>query len=226
MRLPCQIAKVLVCVLGRVCAAQTSVGFYNPAMGRWLTRDPMSESGGLSLYAFVANDPLAWVDHLGLSCGAFIIREKPNIKVPDDQLQSSGGKEYLNGFDVQYTPCDACSCPKDKIRLVQAIKSNGGTGEGPHMDSSGSQRQANRNGTDTSFPTYSGYQGDEGPLSYQDSPNNPRKLYGETTFTMEVCAVCKDGRDRHQPDSIKGGACSLRCCVRLFYRRRNLRKPS
>jgi RHS repeat-associated protein len=39
---------------------------YHPEIGRWLSRDPISEAGGLNLYAFVGNNPLNQVDRLGL----------------------------------------------------------------------------------------------------------------------------------------------------------------
>ncbi|GAK58232.1 YD repeat protein [Candidatus Vecturithrix granuli] len=39
--------------------------FYSPAMGRWTTRDPLGEHGGLNLYAFVGNNPVNWVDPYG-----------------------------------------------------------------------------------------------------------------------------------------------------------------
>ncbi len=41
--------------------------YYNPTAGRWLSRDPIGEEGGLSLYHFTGNDPVNGVDILGLS---------------------------------------------------------------------------------------------------------------------------------------------------------------
>ncbi|MBI4658080.1 MAG: RHS repeat-associated core domain-containing protein [Verrucomicrobia bacterium] len=173
--------------------------YYNPSTGRFLNRDPLGEQGGPNLYAFVANDPVDSFDPLGLATyGKFIIRFVPRIKVPDEQIKSAGGNEYLAGFEVEYVPDSPqkCGCPKDRIRLVQAIKSSGGTGEGPHFDASVSQRRANISGEDTSLPPYTGYVGNHGTLSFLDAPFNPRKLFGKTVFTMEVCGVCKDGKDR------------------------------
>jgi RHS repeat-associated protein len=40
--------------------------YYNPSTGRWLSRDPMAESGGPNLYLIVANCPIAESDYLGL----------------------------------------------------------------------------------------------------------------------------------------------------------------
>lgn len=39
---------------------------YDPALGRWLSRDPLGESAGLNLYLYVNNDPLNTTDPLGL----------------------------------------------------------------------------------------------------------------------------------------------------------------
>jgi RHS repeat-associated protein len=39
---------------------------YDPDFGRWLSRDPIAEKGGLNLYAYVGNDPVEKVDPLGL----------------------------------------------------------------------------------------------------------------------------------------------------------------
>jgi RHS repeat-associated protein len=40
--------------------------YYNPSTGRWPSRDPMEERGGLNLYEFVLNSPVNYVDLLGL----------------------------------------------------------------------------------------------------------------------------------------------------------------
>lgn len=40
--------------------------YYNPSTGRWLSRDPIEEEGGVNLYAMVNNDPVNSWDYLGL----------------------------------------------------------------------------------------------------------------------------------------------------------------
>jgi RHS repeat-associated protein len=42
---------------------------YNPSLGRWISRDPIGENGGLNLYGYVGNDPIDSFDPFGLfSC--------------------------------------------------------------------------------------------------------------------------------------------------------------
>ena len=40
--------------------------FYAPELGRWINRDPIEEEGGENLYALVENNPVLFVDPLGL----------------------------------------------------------------------------------------------------------------------------------------------------------------
>jgi len=40
--------------------------FYSPGLGRWINRDPLSEAGGVNLYAMVGNDPINDWDEYGL----------------------------------------------------------------------------------------------------------------------------------------------------------------
>ncbi len=40
--------------------------YYNPSTGRWPSRDPIGERGGGNLYGFVGNDPVNFIDPLGL----------------------------------------------------------------------------------------------------------------------------------------------------------------
>jgi RHS repeat-associated protein len=39
--------------------------YYSPRLGRWISRDPIEEQGGLNLYGFVKNSPMNWIDALG-----------------------------------------------------------------------------------------------------------------------------------------------------------------
>ena len=39
---------------------------YDPNMGRWMSRDPIGEAGGVNLYGFVGNRPINHIDRLGL----------------------------------------------------------------------------------------------------------------------------------------------------------------
>jgi len=55
--------------------------YYNPSTGRWLSRDPIEEAGGMNLYGFVGNSPVTGFDVNGmfdgwddlLSCAASLI---------------------------------------------------------------------------------------------------------------------------------------------------------
>lgn len=40
---------------------------YNPQDGRWISRDPIGEKGGVHLYGFVKNNPVSISEYLGLS---------------------------------------------------------------------------------------------------------------------------------------------------------------
>ena len=42
---------------------------YDPNLGRWIQCDPIGEQGGINLYRFVGNNPVNWVDPLGLAQG-------------------------------------------------------------------------------------------------------------------------------------------------------------
>jgi RHS repeat-associated protein len=41
--------------------------FYQPQFARWLSRDPIEEDGGINLYGYAGNNPVSWIDPLGLA---------------------------------------------------------------------------------------------------------------------------------------------------------------
>lgn len=47
--------------------------YYNPSTGRWLSRDPIGERGGVNLYSICSNAVTNYVDALGLSISSYDI---------------------------------------------------------------------------------------------------------------------------------------------------------
>jgi RHS repeat-associated protein len=45
----------------------TKYRLYKPGFGRWLSRDPIEEQGGINLYGYVGGNPVNNTDRLGLS---------------------------------------------------------------------------------------------------------------------------------------------------------------
>ena len=60
---------MLVALLG-VTLSQDALAFYNSSTGRWLSRDPSGEAGGINVYEYVGNDPIRRSDPLGLDYGS------------------------------------------------------------------------------------------------------------------------------------------------------------
>jgi len=61
---------------------------YSPSMGRWLSRDPIGEQGGLSLYGMAENNAVDLIDPLGLALYAF------------DGTNNDGYKHELTGNET------------------------------------------------------------------------------------------------------------------------------
>lgn len=96
------IRQMLKCLLLLVALSNLAHAFYDPGQGRWLTRDPIVEEGGMNLYSFVRNDGINRSDRLGLEelrlwyetseklelgdCGAFTWKVKWNVKPKSDPL--------------------------------------------------------------------------------------------------------------------------------------------
>lgn len=57
--------------------------YYSPDMGRWISRDPIEEQGGLNLYAFCGNDPVNFVDPSGLFVVMILDKKNNTLRVSD-----------------------------------------------------------------------------------------------------------------------------------------------
>ena len=62
---------MLVLLFGLLFWAGTASAFYNPTVGKWLSRDPIDEEGGLNLFLFVDNSPVTKTDFKGLTILTF-----------------------------------------------------------------------------------------------------------------------------------------------------------
>ena len=56
---------------------------YDPDLGRWLSRDPIEENGGLNLYRYVENSPTSHTDRLGLLVDAYFNIQQQVLTVID-----------------------------------------------------------------------------------------------------------------------------------------------
>ena len=86
--------------------------YYNPSLGRWMSRDPLGENGGWGLYGFVLNDPLSCVDRLGLrSCRtdrfSFSLASLGSMVA---RVPLLGPMRFTGFFRYDRKRCDIC-CP-------------------------------------------------------------------------------------------------------------------
>src|SRR6185503_5382434 len=82
--------------------------YYIPSMGRWLSRDPIEETGGINLYCMVGNDPIKRYDILGL-VGPVVQALIDCIR----KLSIGALKDYVKNSGDQVA---ACGLVADEIR--------------------------------------------------------------------------------------------------------------
>jgi RHS repeat-associated protein len=88
--------------------------YYNPQLGRWLSRDPIEEEGGLNLYGFVENDGLNFVDVSGLFKWPWNKNTKNNNSSNNSQTNKHNTcvADPLSGSttNTPATPAPECCC--------------------------------------------------------------------------------------------------------------------
>ena len=58
--------------------------YYDPVTGRWPSKDPIEEQGGLNLYGMVGNNSLNYIDYLGLDAVVIIKTQRDPSRDPAD----------------------------------------------------------------------------------------------------------------------------------------------
>ena len=79
--------------------------YYDPVTGRWLSRDPIHERGGINLYTFVKNDPVDKIDPRGLACGVIVKRITADVtgrtdKYGHEWIEVGGGTSSYGWWPV------------------------------------------------------------------------------------------------------------------------------
>jgi len=67
---------------------------YSASLGRWLSRDPISESGGINLYSYVMNNPIGRRGPLGLAYVTWQVTHP--VIVSEDSVVGANGPQVPN----------------------------------------------------------------------------------------------------------------------------------
>ena len=103
--------------------------YYDPKTGKWPSRDPIEEEGGVNLYGFVGNDGVNWWDLLG--------RKKPCC-----------GK-------VEYNPNNQC-CENEKVvqKVILYVFQGRLGGDGDKICNGGTMSHSYVSGNTNGIPSY------------------------------------------------------------------------
>ena len=100
--------------------------YYSPALGRWLSRDPIEEQGGLNLYGFVNNDPVNKWDRLGLYGSSINNAIQTCLSLPSYAQKMKCLDDLIDTLDVGHNPNDCCFL-KAAVQVAKALtKAQGG----------------------------------------------------------------------------------------------------
>ncbi len=119
--------------------------YYDPAQGAYLTPDPLGHPDGPNAYAYVANNPLGWIDPDGLVLFAFDGTGNDesnrnaftNVVKFRDLYKDEGGNKYVTGVGTDHkgrdTYGDIISKEYDKtlVPWIVKIPDRGGNYSGP-----------------------------------------------------------------------------------------------
>lgn len=186
--------------------------FYDPGQGRWISRDPIEEQGGVNLYGFVGNDPVSRSDRLGLE----IHIKTRQVMVPYKQIRAEALEVETGGFEVWWEE-DASSEKCDQVILVQVLSYKGdGDNLDPSLDNNGH----------LDWPSYEetgGVGSIEHAVGYVDAPlsgtlNMRGNGNSEGVWHIGVCALCLKCNCKSDGETlIMDGEVSILECMRFKF---------
>ena len=132
--------------------------YYDPDRRRWLSTDPIEERGGLNLYGFCANDPINYVDYLGLTKYWDNYPNYDNYAWTAVWDKVGGGLQWLH-YTLPKAYSNSCA-----LRVSISIVNSG------HTISAGSDRSVNNNYTAGYDVTYIGRTIRKGDLLNAEKP--------------------------------------------------------
>jgi hypothetical protein len=80
------------------CVTHTASAWYSPGLQRWITRDPVEESGGVNLFSFVVNQPTNLRDAVGLQFAP--PSQFPQIPMPGTPWPTDSGSTTAKGTQI------------------------------------------------------------------------------------------------------------------------------
>jgi uncharacterized protein RhaS with RHS repeats len=115
---------------------------YDAALGRWLSRDPIGEAGGLNLYGYVHSDPINYVDPNGqfafvpilVSMAVGMVVDWAYDKYVDPYVQAflddTFGCETANTLRKLKRAIDFARSLKNPIKALKNLRANAGSLKG------------------------------------------------------------------------------------------------
>jgi RHS repeat-associated protein len=172
---------------------------YVPEVGRWTSRDPIGEQGGVNLYGMVGNGCVNWIDFLGLSC-------------PENMVQDSAGR---------------CCCREEISSVLLSVEFQGVNPAGGHtwLDTEPSDPNSGAVGhypnSGNKSSSSSSEDDNEGQTALGETTRRDDKRKSTSQKRYQVCPETKkkieESINDHRDDKYDAGKhnCSHWACGRL-----------
>ncbi|MET3493391.1 RHS repeat-associated core domain-containing protein [Variovorax boronicumulans] len=106
--------------------------YYDPASGRYVSRDPLGLAGGHNLHVYVGNNPVRGIDPLGLT-DINLFPTSETIRTSADKIPRPKGTFMVGGHGNENLMVDASHNPISPKQMAERIKAHPSYKEGQHV---------------------------------------------------------------------------------------------